>query len=128
MIINVDRGSVAAGDDALPHAQTIELSPETALADVVAHLRDRHFLAVIAGGKATWILVADRPLAVVAQQWEQPRFLVDPSRPIGSFAVEGRVALMFRYWKQHDPDHVFEELAAGGCPYGFGQAATGRGW
>lgn len=61
--------------------------------------------------------MADRPLAVVAQQWDAPRFLVDASRPISSFAADGRgVSLMFRYWKQHDPDHVYEELAAGRLP------------
>ncbi len=37
--------------------------------------------------------------------------------PVASFAVEGRRAsLMFRYWKQHDPDRVFTELAAGREP------------
>ncbi|WP_053170877.1 hypothetical protein [Streptomyces sp. SBT349] len=113
----MDRDSVAMGDDVLPHAETIEMPPETSLADVVAHLRERHYLATIAGGRATWILVADRPLAVVAQQWNEPRFLVDASRPISSFGVEGRgVSLMFRYWKQHDPDAVLEELAAGRKP------------
>jgi hypothetical protein len=117
MMINVDRWSVAMGDDVLPHAQTIDLPGETSLADVVAHLVERHFLATIAGGKATWILDADRPLAVVAQQWDEPRFLVDASAPINSFGAEGRgVSLMFRYWKQHDPDQVFEELAAGREP------------
>jgi hypothetical protein len=117
MMINVDRGSVGMGDDVLPHAQTIDLPPESSLADVVAYLLERHFLASIAGGKATWILVADRPLAVVTQQWDEPRFLVDSSRPISSFGAEGRgVSLMFRYWKQRDPDYVFEELAAGRQP------------
>ncbi|MEU8796549.1 hypothetical protein [Spirillospora sp. NPDC048819] len=113
----MDRGSVAMGDDALPHAETIDLPPETSLADVVSYLLDRHFLASIASGRATWILVADRPLAVVAQQWDEPRFLVDASRPISSFGADGNgVSLMFRYWKQRDPDHVFEELAAGREP------------
>jgi hypothetical protein len=117
MMIRVDRDSVAMGDDALPHAETIELPPETSLADVVAHLRERNFLAMIAGGEATWILMADRPLAVVAQQWDEPRFLVASSRPIGSLGTDGAgVSLMFRYWKQHDPDRVFEELAAGRRP------------
>jgi hypothetical protein len=116
VIVEVDRGSVAAGDDVLPHAQRIEVPPATSLGDVVAGLLERRFLATIAGGRATWILVADRPLAVVAQQWDAPRFLVDASRPISSFGDGGRVSLMFRYWKQHDPDRVFAELAAGRDP------------
>jgi hypothetical protein len=117
LIIGVDRGSVAAGDDVLPHARSIDVPPETPLSDVVAGLLERRFLAMIAGGRATWILVADRPLAVVAQQWDEPRFLVDASGPISSFGDDGgRVSLMFRYWMQHDPDHVFAELAAGREP------------
>ncbi|GGT53505.1 hypothetical protein [Actinomadura citrea] len=117
MIVEVDRGSVAAGDDVLPHARRFDVPPETSLGDVVAGLLERRFLALIAGGRATWILVADRPLAVVAQQWDEPRFLVDASGPISSFGDDGgRVSLMFRYWMQHDPDHVFAELAAGREP------------
>ncbi|TDC25690.1 hypothetical protein E1265_06385 [Streptomyces sp. 8K308] len=120
MRVTVDRGSVAMGDDVLPHAETTELPPETPLADIVARLLERHFLATIAGGRATWILVAGdrRPLAVVAQQWDEPRFLVDPALPIGSLPTgeENGLSLMFRYWKQHDPDHVFAELAAGREP------------
>jgi hypothetical protein len=117
MMITVDRSSVAMGDDVLPHAQTIDVPAETSLADIVTDLLGQRFLASIAGGKATWILVADRPLAVVAQQWDEPRFLVDSSRPIGSFGVEGSgVSLMFRYWMQRDPDYVFGELLAGREP------------
>ncbi|TDC64458.1 hypothetical protein [Streptomyces hainanensis] len=114
----MDRTSVAAGDDALPHARTLDLPADTALAAVVADLVARHFLATIAGGRATWILTgAGRPLAVVAQQWAEPRYLVDPTLPIGSLAADGRgVTLLFRYWKQHDPDLVFTELAAGREP------------
>ncbi len=115
MMIRVDRDSVAMGDDVRPHDETIDLPGETSLADVVAHLLERRFLASIASGRATWILVGDRPLAVVAQQWDEPRFLVDGSRPIRSFGAGG-VSLRFRYWKQHDPDGVFEELAAGREP------------
>ncbi|MFB9195640.1 hypothetical protein ACFFWA_21915 [Actinomadura verrucosospora] len=113
----MDRGSVAAGDDVRPHARSIDVPPGTPLGDVVAGLLEGHFLAVIAGGRATWILVAGRPLAVVAQQWDEPRYLVDASQPISAFGDDGgRVSLMFRYWQQHDPDHVFAELAAGREP------------
>jgi hypothetical protein len=117
MKINIDRTSVAMGDDIRPHAQTFDLPSETSLAEVVAYILKLNFLATIAGGKATWILIADRPLGVVAQQWTEPRFLVESSKPISSFGMDVHgVSLMFRYWKQHDPDHVFEELAAGREP------------
>ena len=118
MKITVDRMSVAAGDDADPHGVTVDVPPDRPLAEVVGGLLERRYLATIAGGRATWILVTGtRPLAVVAQQWDEPRYLVDPARPIGSFGADGGgVSLLFRYWMQQDPDHVFTELAAGREP------------
>ncbi|RKN40142.1 hypothetical protein [Streptomyces hoynatensis] len=117
MRVRVDRSSVAMGDDALPHAETLDVPPGASLAEVVDGIVAGHFLATIAGGRATWVLVADRPLAVLAQQWDEPRYLVDAARPIGSFAAaDGEVSLLFRYWKQRDPAHVFAELAAGRTP------------
>lgn len=118
MKITVDRTSVAAGDDAVPHVMTIDVPPSRPLAEVVTDLVAKHYLASIAGGRATWILVSGdrRPLAVLAQQWPEPRYLVDPGRPISSFGTANGVSLLFRYWLQHDPDFVFAELAAGREP------------
>ncbi|TDC13640.1 hypothetical protein [Actinomadura bangladeshensis] len=62
---------------------------------------------------------AGRPLAVVARRWDEPRLrlLIDPSRPISSFAGAGhRVALMFRCWRRRDPGRVFVDLTAGREP------------
>lgn len=115
MIIEVDRQSVAMGDDMWSHAERIEVPDEATLAEVVDQLVARPFLAFIAGGRATWILEVDgKAVAVVAQQWDEPRYLIDGSRTIRSFG-EG-ASLMFKYWKQNDPDEVFEELAAGRKP------------
>jgi hypothetical protein len=109
--------SVAAGDDAVPHVLTIDVPPDRLLADVVIDLVEQRYLASIVGGRATWILVTgDRPLAVLAQQWPEPRYLIDPAKPISSFGTAEGVSLLFRYWLQHDPDSVFDELAAGREP------------
>lgn len=118
MLITVDRTSVAAGDDALPHVRSVDVSPETPLAEVVAGLLADHFLATVAGGRATWIVTAGEEwLGVVAQQWDRPRYLVDATRPVSSFASLGSGAtLLFRYRKQHDPEEVLAELAAGRHP------------
>jgi hypothetical protein len=115
--VTVDRMSVAAGDDAVPHARHIDVPSDRRLSELVSDLVEQHYLASIAGGRATWILMAGRrPLAVLAQQWSEPRYLVDPALPISSFGTAGGVSLMFRYWLQHDPDHVFAELVAGREP------------
>jgi hypothetical protein len=110
MLIDARRDSVANGDDR--RIGPFDLPPETSLAAAVAHLREEGFLATIRGGKATWTLEAgDKTLAVVAQQWTEPRFLVDPARPITEFASEtGEVTLTFRYYKQRDPAQIFKAL------------------
>jgi hypothetical protein len=115
MDIKVDRSSVAMGDDVYPHARILELPESTSIAEAVAYLRQRRFLASIAGGRATWILeVNDSPVAVIAQQWAEPKFLTDPTDTLGSFGND--VSLMFRYRAQIDPDDLFDTLDAGETP------------
>jgi hypothetical protein len=117
MLIKVDRNTVAAGDDADPHAKTFDLPSGTSLADVVAHVLATHYLAAIRGGEATWILTADQTLGIVAQQWDEPRFLVDATRPIRDFSTDKHVvSLFFRYRGQNDPDKVFAHLVVGREP------------
>ncbi|MDA1360978.1 hypothetical protein O1R50_15210 [Glycomyces luteolus] len=112
MNVNVDRSSVAMGDDVYAHAETIDLPESSTIAEAVAYLRQRRFLAAIAGGRATWLLeVNGSPAAVIAQQWAEPKFLTDPSDTLGSFGSE--VSLMFRYRAQIDPDDLFDTLEAG---------------
>lgn len=109
MIVNVDRSSVAMGDDAYPHAQRVEMSEGSTIAEAVASLRIRKFLAHIAGGRATWLLeVNGRPAAVIAQQWAEPKFAIDPSTELGSLGPE--VSLMFRYRAQIDPDDLYDTI------------------
>ncbi|SDE11949.1 hypothetical protein [Glycomyces harbinensis] len=111
MIINVDRSSVAMGDDLDSHAETVDLPESSTIAEAVSYLRQRGYLAQISGGRATWVLEVNRkPAAVIAQQWAEPKFVVDPSDPLGSFGSE--VSLMFRYRAQIDPDDLFDTLAA----------------
>ncbi|MFG3341293.1 hypothetical protein [Glycomyces sp. NPDC048151] len=109
MIVAVDRSSVAMGDDVSPHAMTVELSESSTVAEAVAYLRQRKYLASIAGGKATWVLeVNGRPSAVIAQQWAEPKFAMDPSTELGSLGPE--VSLMFRYRAQIDPDDLYDTI------------------
>ena len=120
------RDSVCAGDDCdAPHELKLAVQDET-LRDVVSELLRKGYLASIAGGKATWILQASRPLAVLAQQWEQPRFLVDAEAAVGRYISRGqRPDLRLRYWCQADPDRVFECLRDGRpLPDRYGSSST----
>ena len=72
------RDSVAAGDDVdAPHELRIASPGHQSLDSLVTRIIQANYLASIAGGKATWILKSgERALAVVAQQWPAPCFLV----------------------------------------------------
>jgi hypothetical protein len=109
------RDSVAAGDDAdAPHEWLLSAAPDASVADVVERIASAHYLASISGGEATWILEGDRPLAVVAQQWTEPRFLVDPALPVADLvSPSARPHVNARYWCQVSPELVFDCLRSG---------------
>ena len=78
MKIHLTRDSVCAGDDVdAPHTRTMSFADEMPLDSVVDEISRSGYLASIVGGKATWSVVAGQPIAVIAQQWSQPKFLPD---------------------------------------------------
>ena len=77
------RDSVAAGDDFNPpHAKKIKADSNETIESVLEKILGIYYLPSIIGGKATWIVEGKFPLAVVAQQWSKPFYLVDASTPI----------------------------------------------
>jgi hypothetical protein len=112
------RDSVCASDDCdAPHELGLATREES-LRSLAARLSRQSYLASIARGRATWILETHRKggraLAVFAQQWSQPRFLVDPELPVVSYIEHGATPhLYFRYWCQVEPERVFACLQRG---------------
>lgn len=111
----IERDSVCAGDDCdAPHRVSIQVPSESTLAQVLDVIQSRGYLAQITGGRATWIVEADRPLAVMAQQWKTPKFLIASETRIAACQTnDGSRSLFFRYWCQVDPDRVFDCLESG---------------
>lgn len=105
MKIYVERDSVCAGDDVdAPHAIVFEMFDGSTLREVLEAIRHHRYLASIQGGKATWVATGEFPLAVIAQQWETPHFLLDPD----TLANEtiGAKGLYFDYLAQIDPNDI----------------------
>lgn len=102
--LKVTRDSVAAGDDAdAPHERHLRVDAGTPLDVIISHAASG-YLALIAGGYATWVALLDgEPIAVLAQQWQCPRLLVEPARHRGAVSAGH---LHFAYEAQHDPDAV----------------------
>jgi hypothetical protein len=74
------RDSVCAGDDCdAPHELALAVGADS-LGSFIKRLLAADYLPSISGGNATWILKTerhtDRALAVIAQQWAEPRFVV----------------------------------------------------
>jgi len=106
------RDSVAAGDDAdAPHAREMELPDGISAEELVRTVCRNARLASIVGGRATWCLSSNVPLAVVAQQWAEPKLIGFPWRKMADLDVAGSVVrLHFSYFAQQDPDVVYAVL------------------
>ncbi|MES2461968.1 MAG: hypothetical protein V4671_15395 [Armatimonadota bacterium] len=120
-MVLIDRDSVCAGDDTEPHQTDLRISPSATIADLLALVAQRHYLASISGGKATWLIeVPGLPKSVIgvaAQQWNAPRLLIPSATPLSVlFPTDRKPSLFFRYWLQSDPDLVFSHLQAGKEP------------
>lgn len=112
------RESVCQADDCdAPHERVFSVSTSS-LCSITDRLLEARYLAPIYGGRATWILQSNhctgRALAVLAPQWSQPRFLVDPDKDVFSYVqLDANQHLYLSYWCQADPDQVFECLQRG---------------
>ena len=112
MNIYVTRDSVAAGDDIdAPHGRWFSFPDTMPVMEVIARIVTAGYLAKISGGKATWSVVSGFPIAVVAQQWTEPR-PVSP-RHVKASELEnknGVICIHFKYHTQLDPEIVLEGL------------------
>lgn len=119
MKLHITRDSVAAGDDVdAPHDREMDLPEGCTVEQAVTLIFEADYLANIVGGKATWSIVSNRPIAVGAQQWENPKMLSAFPYEFGELNVEnGVLHIHITYHAQQDPDVVFEVLRH--LRYGF---------
>ena len=108
----VTRDSVSAGDDVhAPHARRFRIRAEFTVSDLVGQALQASQLPRINGGKATWGLSSNIPLAVAAQEWDGPelvsQFPLDPDLLDQS---NGEIRMHWSYFAQFDPDLVLEVL------------------
>ena len=137
-LITAYRDSVCAGDDIESHDRPFTAPPHASVPELICLATHACRLPSISGDKATWIVEAGgyggKPIAVIAQQWEEPRLLVPDTTTVQSIfgehkltlflkylrhacgigtkdgAHEHKLTLFFRYWCQANPDTVFNAL------------------
>ena len=109
MQIVATRHDVHPADD--PTQLEFTVAEDAPPQDVIRRAADPDWLPSISGGKATWSVVSDGPLAVVAQQWSEPRCLPFlEQRWRNALRRDGALRLHFNYHAQLSPEDVYRLL------------------
>jgi hypothetical protein len=106
----ITRDSVAAGDDVdAPHEMLLEFDENEKVEKIIKTILKSNYLPKIYGGKATWCIIAHKPLAIIAQEWFNPKVIntTDYLKSAKEFDK-----LHFKYHVQENPEIVFEEYFA----------------
>ena len=113
MRVTVGRDEVHWGDNALD----LELQVEdgATIYDVLFAMHKQKYLPGISGGQACWVVEGAKPVAVIAQQWMIPKWLVSPNLPVSVLRnPEGRTDFTVEYLTQADPEEVYTRLRGDG--------------
>ena len=111
--LQLTRSSVALVDDMdAPHLEEVNLPDEVTVEEIATWIVENRYLPQnIQGGKATWSLVSNRPIAILAQQWDKPKLLWRcPDSLKGLNFANGVLRAHLHYHAQQDPDVVYEVL------------------
>ncbi|MCE5286096.1 MAG: hypothetical protein LLG02_09660 [Pelosinus sp.] len=110
--IFINRDSVCMGDDMDSHEVKLEINDATTVYYLTLKIRETKYLPSIGGGKATWVLkYNNEPLAVVAQEWTEPKYLINKNERVKKLLIEGgKPEIYFEYILQENPDIVFSKL------------------
>ena len=113
--LKVDRDSVHAGDDMSSHEISIDVTEDMSIEELLTFAAQKCVLPKISGGMGTWFAYLESEpkiyLGVFAQQWRNPKFLINSATMLGAIYSKEQTKLIFRYWCQADPDLVFKSLA-----------------
>ncbi len=106
MKIIATRDGVHASDEPEPFELTIP--DETPPADILRRAADRSWLPSIQGGRATWSIVSNDVLAVLAYEWPDLKFMpfLD-ERMKAADRRQGVLRLHFNYHAQIDPETAY---------------------
>ncbi len=112
MKLYLTRDSVAAGDDVdAPHVMEMEGPTTEDVGAAIAAVLAAGYLPRIFEGNASWSVTSNRIIAVVAQQWPEPKLLHGHDSSYKGLDIrDGKLRLHFNYHQQEDPDTVVEIL------------------
>ncbi len=109
MELILNRDSVAASDFTDSHERRFTAPGFMTLRQLLQLVEKVRYLPTIGGGKATWSAWAGRPLAVLAQEWEEPKFVAPPDTPLDVDPLR----VHFSYHALAPPMAVYTEVLQG---------------
>lgn len=112
MKLELTRDSVAIGDDIdAPHFREIVIDENATSLDLARQILGMRYLANIGIGEATWSISTDIPVAIIAQQWKEPKLVNPVNSTIKELAMGGdRLKVHINYHCQEDPDKILKKL------------------
>jgi hypothetical protein len=109
MQVIATRDDVHPSDD--PQPFNFEIADDAAPEEVLRRAADRTWLPSIRGDRATWSIVSNEVLAVLAYQWSDLKLMPQlAERMRRADRSPGLLRLHFNYHRQLDPDLVHEVL------------------
>jgi hypothetical protein len=111
--IKLTRESVAMSDDIdAPHFMEIEIQPNWTITEILKYIIKSKYLPRISGGKATWSVAINEPIAVLTQENSQsPMLICYPEYPYqGTMGFVDIENIHFNYHAQKNPIEVLEVL------------------
>lgn len=110
MKVYIERTSVSMGDDMdAPYKKEFEIPDGTPIDWIVKNLISSGYLPLIAGGHATWSVFSNVPVAIVAQEWLDPKILPLLSMNKLDFR-DSNLWIFVNYHAQINPDIVYKIL------------------
>ena len=103
---------MCAGDDCdAPHQQRFDSPDSKSLEELLTAVIKSGYLPAISGGCATWSVKSTMHIAVIAQQWTEPKMLFLLQKDLAKLDREaGVLKLHFNYHAQIDPEIVLQVL------------------
>jgi len=111
--IKLTRESVAMADDTnAPHDLEIEIDPDWTIIEILKRVAETNYLPHIIGGKATWSVAINEPIAVLTQENpKKPLLICLPEYPYhGTEGFTEFDHIHFNYHAQKEANDVFEVL------------------
>jgi hypothetical protein len=112
--IKLTRESVSMGDDTdAPHVLEIEIQPNWTILEILKYILKLNYLPHIYGGKATWSVAINEPIAVLSQEsFEKPMMICLPDYPYQETMRFVNIEnIHFNYHAQKNPEEVYEVLS-----------------